>query len=107
MGEQATLEEIKMLNDLFGRIRRMADEIGAKRGRPILLAVCAPDSLEYSKTLGLDIQHWMREDLIDIWIASGYFRLQAWEKTVTLGHKHAVQVWASIEILWKSTEAEP
>ncbi len=46
-------QEVKMLTDLFRRIRRMADEIGARRGRPILLAVRTPDSLEFSRALGL------------------------------------------------------
>jgi len=97
MGGEATVEEVEMLTELFRRIRGMADEIGAKRGRPILLAIRAPDSLEYNKALGLDVEQWMKEDLIDIWIATGYFRLQEWSQTVASGHKHGVQVWASMD----------
>ena len=97
MGGHATTDEKRMLTDLFRRIRRMADDVGAKRGRPILLAVRAPDSLDYAQALGLDIQQWMKEDLIDIWLASGYFRLQEWSRTVSQAHEHGVKVWASMD----------
>ena len=97
LGGEATSQELEMLTDLFRRIRAMADEIGAKRGRPILIAIRAPDSLQYSRALGLDIERWMKDDLIDIWIASGYFRLRDWSRTVATAHQHGVQVWASID----------
>ena len=84
-----------MMSGLIQRTRTMMDEIGVERGRPILLAVRTPDSLEYCKALGLDLEQWMRDNLIDIWVATGYFRLQEWEETVKIGHQYGVQVWAS------------
>jgi hypothetical protein len=39
----------------------------------------------------------MKRDLIDIWIATGYFRLQEWRETAAIGHEHGTQVWASID----------
>ncbi len=97
MGGEATPDELEMMNDLFRRIRRMIDEMGAKRGRPILLAVRTPDSAGYARELGLDVEQWMKQRLIDIWVAGGYFRLQEWAETVAMGHKHDVQVWASMD----------
>ena len=97
MGGKAKPEEVEMLTDLFRRIRRMADAVGVQRGRPILLAIRAPDSLGYAKALGLDIEQWMKEDLIDIWIATGYFRLQDWSQTVASAHEHGVQLWAALD----------
>jgi len=96
-GAEATTQEVEMLTDLFRRIRRMADEVGAQRRRPILIAVRAPDSLGYARALGLDIEKWMKDDLIDIWIATGYFRLQDWSKTVASAHRYGVQLWAAID----------
>jgi hypothetical protein len=96
-GGEATAEEVKMMNCLFRRIRQMADEIGAARGRPILIAARTPDSPGYSRALGLDVEQWMKRDLIDIWITTGYFRLQEWRETAAIGHKHGTQVWASID----------
>ena len=96
-GKEASEEELAMATALFRRIREMADEIGAKRRRPILIAVRTPDSFGYCKGLGLDIERWMKDDLIDIWIAAGYFRLQEWKETAKIGHKYGVQVWASLD----------
>jgi len=85
--------ERDMMTDLIRRIRVMADEVGAKRGRPILISVRVPDSLELCKDVGFDIEHWMKEDLIDILTVSGYFRLNPWEKSVELAHKYNVPVY--------------
>lgn len=82
-----------MMTDLIRRVRVMADEVGAKRGRPILISVRVPDSVEMCKDVGFDIERWMKEDLIDILTVSGYFRLNPWEKSVELGHKYNVPVY--------------
>jgi len=37
---------------------------------------------------GFDIVRWMKEDLIDLLMVSGYFRLNPWETSVKLGHKY-------------------
>ena len=97
MGGEATTAEAEMLTELLRRIRRMTEEVGARRGRPVLIAIRAPDSLDYAKALGLDVEQWMKEDLIDIWIATGYFRLQEWSRTVASAHEHGVPLWASLD----------
>ncbi|MCP4641975.1 MAG: family 10 glycosylhydrolase, partial [bacterium] len=92
-GEPAGQEELDMMTDLIRRIRVMADEEGAKRGRPILLSVRVPDSAELCKVMGFDIERWMSEGLIDILVVSGYFRLNPWETSVELGHKYNIPVY--------------
>ena len=92
-GKPATQEELDMMTDLFRRIRKMADETGVKRGRPILISARVPDSVEFCRTMGFDIVRWMKEDLIDILVVSGYFRLNPWETSVKLGHKYGVPVY--------------
>jgi len=93
MGQPVGQQELDMMTDLMRRVRRMADEVGAKRGRPILLATRTPDSVEWSKAIGLDIERWMAEDLIDLLAVSCYFRLNPWEVSVKLGHKYGVPVY--------------
>ena len=97
MGNHASREEVAMLSRLLRRTRAMADKIGAARGRPILLIARTPDDPRYAKALGMDIEHWMSEDLIDIWLAAGYFRMQEWKDIVELGNQHGVPVWASMD----------
>jgi hypothetical protein len=59
-------EELKMMTDLVKRIRAMADREGAKRGKPILLTIRVPDSVEFCRAMGLDVERWLQEELVDI-----------------------------------------
>ena len=93
MGEPAGPGELEMMSSLLGRVRAMADDVGARRGKPILISVRVPDSLELCRAFGFDVERWMREDLIDIMTVSGYFRLNPWETSVELAHKYNVPVW--------------
>ncbi|HAW32901.1 MAG TPA: hypothetical protein DCY03_33125 [Planctomycetaceae bacterium] len=95
-GEPAGNLELSRLNDLMRRIRTMADEVGHQRGRPILIAIRVPDSVEYARVLGLDVETWLKEDLVDIMTVTGYFRLNPWKESVELGHKYQVPVYAGL-----------
>ncbi len=86
-------EELAMMTDLVQRIRAMADREGAKRGKPILVSIRVPDSLSFCKAMGLDIERWLRDDLVDLMVVSGYFRFNAWEESVALGHQYGVPVY--------------
>ncbi len=95
-GRPASTEEIGMMTSLIKRIRNMADETGKRRGRPILIAMRTPDSAEYCRMIGLDIESWMQERLLDIFIPSGYFRLNPWEYSVKMAHTHGIKVYAGL-----------
>ena len=95
-GAHASETELDAMTDLIRRVRRMTEEEGAKRGRPILVSVRVPDSAEYSKAVGLDLERWMAEGLVDFVVGSGYFRLNFWDYLVELGKKHDVPVFAGL-----------
>ncbi|HHX40500.1 MAG TPA: hypothetical protein GX715_11085 [Armatimonadetes bacterium] len=95
-GGTASDAERAMMTDLLRRIRRMADAEGRKRGRPILVAVRVPDSVEYARMVGLDIERWLAEGLIDLMAATCYFQLNPWEHIVALGHKYGVPVYPAL-----------
>jgi hypothetical protein len=96
-GEPATDAERAAMTDLLRRVRTMADLLGKKRGRPILISTRTPDSVDYSRAIGLDIETWMAEDLIDLYMASGSFQLNQWKTSVDLGHRHGVKVYPSLD----------
>ena len=48
------------------RVRLMLLEVARKRGRPFLLAVRVPKSVEGAKQDGFDLESWARERLVDI-----------------------------------------
>ena len=96
-GEEATDEERGMMTTMMRRIREMTEAVGLERGRPILVAARTPDSTAYASALGLDVEEWMREDLIDIWVGGGYFVLREWEESVAIAHRHGCQFWAGLD----------
>lgn len=96
-GESCGETELKQMTELIRRIRTMTEREGRKRNRPILLAVRVPDSVEYCKVIGLDLERWLADGLIDLLVVSGYTQLNSWEYSVELGHKYGVKVYPSLD----------
>jgi hypothetical protein len=96
-GKIATDEERNGLSELIARIRKMADEVGRSRGRPILIAVRVPDSVEYCHAMGLDLERWLADDLLDLYVPAGTFQLNDWDYSVELGRKYGVEVYPSVD----------
>ena len=65
-GQPVTPQNLKRINQLMRDIRRMSEEEGLRRGRPILLCGRCVEDVEVSKQSGLDIATWLQEDLVDI-----------------------------------------
>jgi len=93
-GEPVTQQHCDLMTGLVQRIREMADAVGRKRDRPLLIAVRIPDSVGYCRALGIDLIRWLEEDLIDIVTGAGYFKMEPWENLVALGKKYEIPVYA-------------
>ncbi|MCP4645971.1 MAG: family 10 glycosylhydrolase, partial [bacterium] len=110
LGEPVTQAELDMMTELFQRVRTMTEDVALEqKRRPILVAVRVPDSLGVCRHIGLDVDRWLKEDLIDILVVGGYFRLNPWQTSVDLGRKYGVPVYACLsETRIRDTEsAEP
>ncbi|NLO05493.1 MAG: hypothetical protein GX131_06635 [candidate division WS1 bacterium] len=92
-GGVASEAEREMMTDLMRRVRGMTEEVGQQRGRPILVAIRVPDSVEFSRDMGLDLERWLQEGLADILITTCYFRLNPWDYTVELAHANGVAAY--------------
>jgi len=92
-GKPAAQEHCDMMTGLLRRVRQMTERVAAERGRPVLIAIRVPDSVECAAAIGLDLVRWLEEDLVDILVVSGYFRLNPWETSVALGRKYGVPVY--------------
>ena len=81
-------------------VRKMTQEVGTKRGRPLLLSVRAMARPAQNLSLGLDVVRWADEGLIDFVIASHYLRndfpLPIGEYRAVL--PEAMPLYASIEV---------
>jgi hypothetical protein len=96
-GEIATDEERAAMTELISRIRSHADRVGKSRGRAILVAARVPDSVEYCHAIGLDLERWLKDDLLDLYIAAGTFQLNDWNYSVALARKYGVKVYPSLD----------
>lgn len=96
-GGSASAEELELMTGFMRELRGVTEEAGRRRGRPILVAVRMPDSVELLKGVGIDAERWFREKLVDIWIAGGYFRLKPWSESAALAHRYGVKHYASID----------
>jgi hypothetical protein len=93
LGGTASGEQRDMMTDLMRRVRKMTEDVGIQRGRPILVSIRVPDSVGFCGDMGFDVEQWMREGLIDMLITTCYFRLNPWKYSVQLGHKYGVPVY--------------
>jgi hypothetical protein len=96
-GDKASGPERKLITDLLRRIRTAADDAGQKRGRPVLLAVRVPDSIPYCKDVGIDLEAWMAEKLVDLVIGGGRFQLNPWAYMTAVCKKGGVKFYASLD----------
>ena len=97
-GKPAEPRHVAMMTDMVRRIRAVADRESMRRGRPILVAVRAPLSVKSCLDIGLDIETYLKEDLMDIMIAGqDYIQMSvasSLEDMVDLGHEYDVPVYA-------------
>jgi len=93
-GHSATDQDRPILTTFQHRIRDLADTIARKRGKPCPIAVVVPETIEKARYVGIDIETWLEEGLVDIIIAgNGYvpFAPSSFEMA-SLGSKYKVPV---------------
>ena len=64
-----------VLTDLQRAVKRMANSLSEKRGRPLYLAARISPTLEMSRQVGYDIPKWINENLVDILVPSGGYAM--------------------------------
>ena len=81
-------------------VRESLDRIAKARGREFLLAVTVPDTVEYSLRIGLDVQAWLSESMVDILIAGSGYKpyCTSYDELIDLGRRANVQVYSSINV---------
>lgn len=96
-GEPVTQAHCDMMTSMVRKIRNVCDIAAQKRGRPMLLAIRVPDSLGFSRAVGLDWEQWLKEDMIDLVTGCDYVKFEPWEKFASLVRKYKVPVYACLE----------
>ncbi|WP_442483746.1 hypothetical protein [Aeoliella sp. SH292] len=96
-GKKATAEELAQMTDLVTKVRAMTKRIGDERGRPLLVSIRVPDSVEYCRAIGLDLEAWLAAGLVDRLVTSSYFQLNEWDYTAKLAKRYGVLAYPSLD----------
>lgn len=94
--QEVTQQQRDKFTEIMRKIKRSAEKYGKKRGRPVLVSIRVPDSVQYCRAIGVDLEYWMKEKLVDIVIARGPFELNPIEYMVKLCHRYGIKYYASI-----------
>ena len=62
-----------LITELIRDTRRMLDEVGRARGKTLGLSVRVPNTIAGATMLGLDVQEWIADHLVDIVVPSTFF----------------------------------
>lgn len=91
-GDDCTRIERDLMTDLLRRARHMTEAVGLERGRPLLVGVRVPASVDCCAALGLDVERWLVDDLVDL-LVPGEWELSPWSAWAALGQCHGVPVY--------------
>ena len=94
----AAEQGMPLMTDLVRQARGVLDEVSERRGRPMLLGVRVPGAIEDCRRVGIDVETWLREGLVDrLLFGGGYspFTSPA-EELVRLAHAHDVPAYPCI-----------
>ena len=96
LGEEE--KNIPLMTGFLRQARKRLDEISRLRGRPLLLGVRIPGTLEACLRMGIDIETWLREGLIDRLLTGGGYVCYSTpaEELVALGHRYEVPFYPCI-----------
>ncbi len=94
-GLDATPAQIGILTKLVQSIRRLVLRESQRQGKPFLLTVRVPSTTALSRKIGIDIEAWLQEHLVDFMtLGGGYITFDVpIKQLVDLGHKHDVPVY--------------
>ena len=97
-----------LITDMLREIRARMDEVSASTGRDLEILVRVPPTLADSARIGLDVETWIREGIVDAVAAGGGFiPLHApIEEFVEAANGANCQILGSIESLRPATEEE-
>jgi len=85
------------MNSFLRRVKGELDKRRLAKSKYYLVSVRAPDSVEYCRAIGLDLETWLQEGLADILITSSYLQFNDWEYSAKLAHQHGVPVYPSLD----------
>lgn len=94
-GEPATPQQVDVLTRLVRSIRELVLSESMRQGKPLLLAARVPVTAALCRRIGIDVEAWLEERLIDtLALGGGYVAFdQPVDELAALAHSHGVPVY--------------
>lgn len=96
LGLPAEPQHVEMMTDFLRRVHAMTVEVNQRRKQPVLIAVRVPETISICNHMGFDIETWVKEKLVDVIVAGGYFHLMPWKEMIELGHAQDIPVYPCV-----------
>ena len=96
--QPVTTSQVEILTNFQRRLRKIHLQEGTRRGRPILTAARVPGTPEACRHVGIDIQRWLEEGLLDLLtVTGGYLPFtEPVDHIIKMAHQAKVPVYPSI-----------
>ena len=96
--QPVTAAQVEILTNFQRRLRKIHLREGTRRGRPILTAARVPGTPEACRHVGIDIQRWLDEGLLDLLtVTGGYLPFtEPVDQIIRMAHQAKVPVYPSI-----------
>ncbi len=96
--QPATATQVEILTGFQRRLRKIHLQAGNKRGRPILTAARVPATPSACRHVGIDIERWLKEGLVDVLnVGGGYVPFtEPLDEIVKLAHSVGIPVYSTI-----------
>ena len=62
-----------------------------------MLSIRVPDSVEYCRAIGIDIEEWLEAGYADILFTTSYLHMNEWDYSAELGHRYGIPVYPSLD----------
>jgi len=92
-------ENIEKMNNFIRSLRDLTEQKSIEKGKPLLISIIVPDSLDFCYDIGLDVRTWCEEGLIDI-VSVGSSHpgiFQTWEDAIAEYKDYDVLVHANLD----------
>ena len=97
VGNDASDSERDAMTEFMIRITEETNKRRIDREVYYLVAIRVPDSVEYCNAIGIDIEKWLEDGLVDILSTTSYLHLNEWNYSAELGHRFGVPVYPSLD----------
>ena len=94
----ASSNQITLMTGFQRGVRELAYTHGSRRGRPILVAARVPMTKRLCRHVGINIEAWLKQDLLDILTTGGGYVpfTMPTRELVKLGHSHGTPVYPTL-----------